>query len=303
MLLVLSGGTSFAAEIVDPDSDFPTGLAFFGESVVSGNPLDQGDVVYGVRGTYRLKSGDLGLELALGHAEPTSDFVRRLGNDAGLLLVDVSLVWYPTYRRYYAAASQSDPWHRNRSIKSEVVVFGGPGWALLTVDDAFPGSPLSGAKDYFTVNGGVGVEIHWLRTDPARGWDHRTSRWYLRPEVRGRWFAGGSGEVDWSVGLSLGTRFGHRPSLLALRLKADEARKRARELLSKEIEPFFGTRQQELPATDELWSKAMAHRGKLEELKAYAVSHGPRCADVREQLDEAIRELNDALAKLRPGAS
>jgi hypothetical protein len=300
-VLALAGGPSFA-EIEDPDGDWPTGLAFFVESVVSGNPLDQGDVIYGVRGTHRFFRGDLGLELGVGLAEPTSPFVRGLGNDADLVLVDLSVVWYANYAQMYSQARQSDPWHRGRRVKPEVVVFGGPGWASLRVDDAFPGSPLpDAAKDYFTLNGGVGVEIHWMRTDEGRGWDHRTSRWYLRPEVRGRWFAGDGGEVDWSVGLSLGVQFGRRPSEHALRLKADEGRKNARQLLSTEIKPFVGTRQQEPQEADGLWSKAMEHRRALEELKAHAVSCGPRCDDVREQLDEVIRELNDALSRLRPG--
>lgn len=296
----LSTGTGRA--IHEPDSDWPSGLSFFAESVVSGNPLDQGDVIYGVRGTYRFFAGDFGLELGIAHSEPTSDFVRSLGDDVELVLADLSFVWYANYHRLYSQASQHDPWHRHRRIKPEVVVFGGPGWASLKIDDAFPNFPLSDAsKDYFTLHGGVGVELRWLRDDAARNWDHRTSRWFLRPEVRGRWFAGEDGDVDWSVGLSLGVSFGRRPSELALRLKADEACKEAHDFVHSDVARLLESRTLAVQEADSVAEELREHREYLVDINAFAVSCGPRCGDVRSKVEGVIEEVNEALTKLRDG--
>ena len=285
------------------DSDWPNGMELAGEGTVLGNPLDDGDVVFGLRGTHRFVRGDLGLELGLHHAEPTSDFVRSLGRDAELFLLELSVVWYPNYESWYRRAAAKDPWHDSKRLKPELVVFGGPGWGSLRIDDAFPGFPLSDAsRDYLVLHAGVGAKIHWFVTDPNRGWDHKTSRWYVRPEVRGRWFAGEDGDVDWTVGLALGVSFGRRPSRLACELNAREATRAARIFLAQEVDPAVD-RVTATQTADELSKKARAHLDHLEELKAHAVTCGPRCADVRDQLDEVIRELNDALSRLRPGVS
>lgn len=276
------------------DSDNPHGLEFGRDETISGNPLGDGDDVYSLRGTHRFLRGDLGIEIGLSHAEPTSDFVRALGPDAELFVVDFSVVWYANYRSYYRKAAVKEPWHDYKSLKPELIVFGGPGWGGLRINDAFPNFPISDAsKDYFVLHAGVGAKIHWYQTNPLLGWDHKTSRWYVRPEVRGRWFAGEHGTVDWTVGLSLGVTFGKRPSRLACELSVREANRAAEYLLSKELSPAIN-KQTTGQEVGELSKKAAVLLAQLGELRASHLS----CYDELKQLDDVIRRLQVAHTNL-----
>lgn len=291
------------AVIPDDDNDYPSSAEVLIEHTVDGNPLAGDDAVFNLRGSYRFLSGDVGLEASIGYAEPTSEFVNNLGGDAKLLFLDLSVVWYLNYEylnRY--ERKNGKPWHRNSRIKPELIFFGGPGFATLRVDDAFPNFPLSDAsRDFFTVNAGFGAKLHWLRDDSEKGWDHHTSRFYFRPEIRARWFAGGSGEIDWGVGLAFGYSFGYRPSRLSLRLKAEEACKEIDQYLtSDEVKAILEGKGQSIRQSDGLYRRMMAYREGLEDLKARTVTCGAKCDGFGSCLDDRIEQLNEAIIDLKP---
>lgn len=274
-----------AAVPPEGDSDWPAAIEIFGETTLKGNPLDGGDDVYGLRGSLRFFSGTLGIEAGLARALPTSNFVRNLGGEAELLLMDLSAVWYVNYRQ------QEKIWRSGLPIKPEVFVFAGPGLASLRIDNPPPNlPPLDESKLFFTLNAGVGVKIHFFRTktfseDSAkRDWDRRTSRFFLRPELRARWFHGAGGEVDWTAGLALGYSFGTRPSCRSLALKAEEMVKYARSSENK-----LRANPQEIRNV----------RSALVDLKAQVMTYGARCSYLRERADSTINELNQTLVGLR----
>jgi hypothetical protein len=289
-LLILSviSGTSRAEVPPEGDSDWPRAVSLFAESTVKGNPLDDGDEVFGLRGSWRFFSGTLGIEAGLGRAEPTSDFVRNLGGEAELLLLDVSAVWYLNYQQQERIFESGYP------IKPEVFVFAGPGLASLKLENRPPGpSPLDDSEVFFTLNAGIGVNIHFFRTKTfpegieRRDWDRRTSRFFLRPEVRARWFHGGGGNVDWTAGLALGYSFGDRPSCRSLALKVQETVKYAQ------------STGQTLRSDPE---EVLRVRSVLADLKSRVTTYGGSCSYLRERLGSTIDELNETLSGLRSGS-
>ena len=286
-LLCLALSASPGAAQLEMDGDLPAGVVFGIEHTVDGNPLDGGDFIYTLRGTYRFFSGYLGLEAGIGYSEPTSDFVRSLGPEAELLLFDFSLVWYVGY--------PERKWPPSSRIKSEFVVFGGPGWASLRIDDAFPSFPLSDAsKDYFTINFGAGVNLHG-RT----GEEYTTTPWYIRPEVKARWFPDdGDGEIDWGIGVTFGYGFGKRLSRGALELSVETRCRQTGEFLTEVNEDYgseFGTSAEE---RDRRHQKAMYYRDALQDLKAQTATCGSACDDFEKCIDDQVGDLNGYLKGL-----
>lgn len=300
------------------DGDWPSNLEIAVENTRDGNPLDEGDHVYSLRGGYRLFSGNLGLEASLAYAEPTSPFVRGLGSDSELLLLDFSVVWYANYKYLNEVNRKSGkPWHRNSRIKPELIVFAGPGFASLRIKDAFPTFPLSDAsKDFFTVNFGIGTKLHWLEKDPDTIWEYSTSRLYFRPELRARWFAGDAdGNLDWGISLALGYTFGNRPSRLALQLQCHEICKEVdRYLVSTKVTDVLASAKQSIKEpedaekADTLHEKMVRTRQDVELTRARWVACGDKCRDRLDDksaklytcLNESIDKLNDAISQLRP---
>lgn len=304
LFIFLFAGAS-QAQFSDSDNDYPNGLSANVESTRKGNPLDEGDEVYSLRFSHRLFSGDLDLEAGIGYAEPTSALVRSVGPDAELLLLDLSVVKYLNYEYLNRLDRKGGvPWHRNSRFKPELFVFGGPGWASLRVKDALPSSPLSDAsKDFFTVNFGFGAKFHWFKIDDKKSYKHVTSRWFLRPELRARWFTGSDGEIDWGIGLGVGYSFGYRPSRLSLYLKAELACKDVDDYLSDdEMVKALDEAGQNIRHDDELYGEMVECREGLEDLKARLVICGDKCADYGSCLGTSIERVNDAMAKLRPKA-
>lgn len=284
----------------DIDTDYPNALEVKIESTIDGNPLDDGDEIYSLSGSCRFFRGDLGLETSLGYAEPTSDFVHGRGDDAKLLLLDFSVVWYANYKYLNKFDRENGkPWHRNSRFKPELLLFGGPGLASLTIDDPFPGADPS--KYFFTINAGFGAKIHWLRDDSEDQQDHHTSRFYLRTEVRARWFTGGDGELDWGVGVALGYSLGNRPSHRSLTLKAHEACKATERYLSEELVVPAGGDEQSLVESGKVLEKSVGYHQTLEALRAQIVTCGRRCEDVRPCLDDNIQKLTEVIPKIRSG--
>ena len=223
------------------DGDHPGVSAGAGaEYVATGNPLDRGDTVYSLWAAYRSAPGAWGLDASVAYAHPTSSFARSLGGSARLGMLDLSVVRYLNYPAEIdrscggkqAAAGYIQPWHCGRRLKKEPFVFAGPGLAVLRINDAFPNQPITDAvKDYFTINFGFGFRLYRLQIaeseELAPGLSYqpgyRKSRWYLRPEIRGRWFTGGSEEIDWSVGLGIGYCFDKGSTHGALCMQAEES--------------------------------------------------------------------------------
>lgn len=284
--------------VLDPDNDLPDGGEGGYMSEVAGNPLADGDDLYFIRGFHRFFVGNLGVEASLSYAEPTSRFVDSLGGDAYLVLLDFSVVWYVNYHRYYNAAMErhrrGESWHANKRIKPEFIIFGGPGLASLKVDDAFPQFGLHDAsRDYFTLNAGVGVKLHWMRTDSYLGLDHSTSRWYVRPEARARLI---DNNVDWGLSIALGRTFGKRSSQRALELKVAMAC----DEMSASKTPLSEKKVWTAQELDQLDRKAREDRRDLEELKSRVVTCGKRCERFPSScLDRGIEDINKTLTWLR----
>lgn len=306
----------FAAGRCDADAmdgDWPSGVEAQVDQTVSGNPLDEGDHVYSLRGVFRLSSGHLGLETGVSYAEPTSDLVQNLGGDAQLLMLDLSVVWYVNYRSVTKfLRTDGKEWPGGSRIKPELILFAGPGWASLRIHDAFPDFPLSDAsKDFFTMNFGFGAKLYWLGDDDESIWNYHTSHFYLRPEVRARWFAGESGKLDWTLGLALGYSFGDRPSDRALGLQAEKVcAATGRYLDSTEVTSVLSAAAQGIARTevaervDALHRKLVGAREDVEEVKARLARCGERCKDKRKKLApclaKTIDQLNGAISQLRP---
>lgn len=277
-----------------PDSDFPYDLSFSGEYTLNGNPLGDEDWVYSLRGSYRLFGGDLALEALLGYGEPSTDLVPNASEDAELLLLDLSVVWYANHRLLYRGYGKA--WSPDRKLKPELYLFGGPGWASLRVKDVVqdPGLPpqlTDASDDFFTLNFGAGLKIHWFEGEHGH-----TSNWHLRPELRARYFGGGEDTVDWGVGLVVGYSFGRRPSCRALELEIVQA--------CGEVAAPAYDREQGAERSDphHSYRTPREHRSYLEELKARALVAAPRCKYLRDRVDERIKELNAALKQLSGGA-
>lgn len=310
-LLAIAGTVTFAGQLgaLNPpvDGDYPGLVATGVEYTFSGNPLDKGDLIYSLRVGYRPPSGHVGFEGLLSVADPTSPFARSLGLDADLLLLDLSIVGYLNYpphidrdcggKRF--AENEIRPWHCGKRIKPEWLVFGGPGLAILTVDDAFQGSPISDAsRDFFTLHAGFAVRLHWLKDTPAAlppglGYQARkTSHWFLQPEVRARWFDGGNGDIDWGVGLAIGRGFGGRDTDGALCLQIEEVCH-----LSERVLDWAGTGDEvRQVGADAAYRAIEDRRSQLQEYRARATAAGVECGAC---LDRQIEALNGGLDALR----
>lgn len=130
------------------------------------------DVTYGIRGGYRF-SESFGFEGSLTVFEPE---VANTSVGIDFLLADLSFKWYPGSAR----------------SNSELVLFGGPGWANIDVN--FGGFFGSVSEDSITAHVGLAGEL-------SLG-----EKIYLRPDVRARWIEE-TEDVDLEGTLALGFRF------------------------------------------------------------------------------------------------
>lgn len=130
------------------------------------------DLTYGIRGGYRF-SESFGFEGSLTVFE-TDLANTSIGVD--FLLADVSFKWYPG----------------SAGSKSELVLFGGPGWANIDIDvGGFFGSV---SEDSVTAHLGLAGELSLSESI------------YLRPDLRARWIEE-TEDVDLEGTLALGFRF------------------------------------------------------------------------------------------------
>lgn len=130
------------------------------------------DVTYGLRGGYRF-SDSFGFEGSLTIFE--ADIANTpIGID--FFLTDASFKWYPGGGRG----------------SNELVVFGGPGWAVIDVDlGGFFGSV---SEDSINAHAGLAGELSVGETV------------YFRPDVRARWIEE-TEDIDLETTLALGFRF------------------------------------------------------------------------------------------------
>ena len=130
------------------------------------------DLTYGIRLGHRF-SDRFGLQATLGRYETEVDFV-----DIEAIFADLSLILFT-----------------NPGQKAELLIYGGPGWAFV---EAEAGS-LEASDDSLTVHLGIGLDIAL------------SEKFYLRPDVQGRWFEEGDDEIDLELTLGFGFRFGGGP--------------------------------------------------------------------------------------------
>lgn len=139
--------------------------------------LDDG-ATYGARATYRWSDSVL-FELTLGRYEDDDDIPGVASFDFELTLLDLS------------AARIFNPGSR-----TELSVFGGPGWAFADATArSGPTGTISRSSDSLTLNFGGGLRISL------------SDRVYLRPDVRARYFEE-SETVDLEASIGVGFRFG-----------------------------------------------------------------------------------------------
>lgn len=175
------------------DGDWPfTAEVGFGK-LIDGNPLNDEDLIVGVRGTYRFFSGHVGL--SLGYSE---------ASDTDIQMVDFAVVYYANY------LLQDDIARSESQVKLEITFFTGPGWARIPTP--------SGSDEVLIWSAGAGANFYWFEGP------HRfTSRVFFRPEVRVRWFDVDAGGTDIIGSLSIGYGFGKRLTRESIRLRAEAA--------------------------------------------------------------------------------
>ena len=292
----IAGESRAAVEEMDSDNPFTIGGG--AARVFDGNPLDQGDTIYSVSGTYRLFRGDLGLGASIGYAKTRVDDPDPLlannpllvrDDNAELLLLDLHVIWYANY------VQQQEIWEGHSKVKPEFTVFGGPGYASLRIKDALPQSRFGdAADDFFTLNAGVGLNLHWFQ-GPYR----TTSRGFVRLEAMARWFGGQEDSIDLTAGVSLNYSFGHRPSCRALALRIDQV-----ELIGQlgergRIEELGERLPSWVETSGATFEDTLLGRQEVEDLKAQLSNYGRRCKYLRQRLEGYVEVLNDALTDLR----
>lgn len=147
---------------------------YLGSYFPEGEEVDE-DLTYGIRAGSRF-SDRFGLQGTLGRYETEIDFI-----DLETTFADLSLVWF------------TNPGHR-----AEFSIYGGPGWAFLKAEaDSLEASD----GDSLTAHFGAGLNI------PL------SDRFFLRPEVRARWFEEGGNEIDVEATLACGIKFLRKPTM------------------------------------------------------------------------------------------
>jgi hypothetical protein len=121
------------------------------------------ELVYGVRFGYNLAE-HFGMQLDLSHFE--TDFDVPAPGFPGLPAGDYD------YDQFMADLSFE--WQINPDDRAVFQVYGGPGYAWTDVDG--PGSFKADGDDFWSLHAGAGVQIGI------------TDRFYVRPDVRARWF-------------------------------------------------------------------------------------------------------------------
>lgn len=166
---------------------------YLGSYFPDGEQVDE-DVTYGIRAGYRFLDR-FGLQGTLGRYETEIDFL-----DLETTFADLSLVWFMNPHR-----------------RAEFLIYGGPGWAFLEA-----GANLSEVSDdSLTAHLGLGVDI-------GLG-----GRFFLRPDLRARWFEQGDNEIDIEASLAVGLKVGRAAEWIPIGEEPTDAGCRKYKLLVK----------------------------------------------------------------------
>lgn len=156
-------------------------FGFLASSNMPENDTLDEEVSTGLQFGYRF-TDRFGLEGSIERLETEVNDQESTKTESDLTLVDLSAVW----------------WLRKRSGRFEPMLYTGVGWAES--DFKIPASDFPSnveLDDTLTLNAGGGLNIQI------------SDAFYFRPHVKARWFDQ-SGDLDWSVGASLGFTFGGR---------------------------------------------------------------------------------------------